>query len=134
MTEKGIIKPEKFLQTFEILYVTLYQELANILTGKHYLTSCDINICIYHLLYKTPINLKFHNWEMSSKKRIVTETARIAQKWIVIETARIIPTKENESFEKTELFLRNLIWNSYSKQSQINEAAVKVIFIVKSTR
>lgn len=47
---------------------------------------------------------------MSSKKRIVTETARIAQKWIVIETARIIPTKENESFEKTELFLRNLIW------------------------
>ena len=40
--------------------------------------------------------------------------------------------KKKRNFEKTELFLRNLIWNVESKLSEVNEAAI--IVLMESTK
>ena len=52
----------------------------------------------------------------------------------VIETARAKHSKVEKSVSNRELFLRNLIWNLCSKQSERNEAAAKKIFVMKSTK
>ena len=47
--------------------------------------------------------------------------------------AKARPSKEKRSFENRELFLRNLTWNIESKHSKVNEIAVTLIFLGKST-
>lgn len=56
----------------------------------------------------------------------------IIKKRLVIETARPRCGKKR-SFGKRELFLINLTWNIDSKQSEMNQATVKVI-IFKITK
>lgn len=53
---------------------------------------------------------------------------------MVIDTARTRHSDKKEEFERREIFWKSNILNVDSKQSNINKAAVKVIFIVKSTK
>ena len=50
----------------------------------------------------------------------------------VLEKVRARHDKEKGSFEKKELLLRNLICNVDSKQSKINEVAVKILFVAEN--
>ena len=50
----------------------------------------------------------------------------------VIEKVRAKHNKEKGSFEIKELLLRNLICNIDSKQSEINEVVVNILFVVES--
>lgn len=53
---------------------------------------------------------------------------------MVIDTARTRHSEEKEEFERRELFWKSNMLNVDSKQSNINKAAVKVMFIMKSTK
>ena len=50
----------------------------------------------------------------------------------VIEKVRAKHNKEKGSFEIKELLLRNLICNIDSKQSEINEVVVNILFVMES--
>lgn len=50
----------------------------------------------------------------------------------VLEKVRASDNKEKGSFQKKEMFLRNLKCNTDSKQSKINEVVVKMLFVLES--
>lgn len=60
----------------------------------------------------------------------MTEKYKIKE--TVLEKVRASDNKEKGSFQKKEMFLRNLKCNIDSKQSKINEVVVKMLFVLES--
>ena len=92
----------------------------------YYITGCDVSNFISLFLHKTHqyffdlirVKMKVNDgWKIRNKKKEKEKAGH-----------------NKEEFWEEKMFLRNLIWNVDRKQYKVNDAAVKIIFIVKNAK